>query len=66
MSKQYAHLHTMDKTFVKFQNDWPKTVGGVALKRHPLKIVDEQTNRRTDQQQASKILSKSVHYFSRY
>ena len=22
MSKQYAHLHTMAKTSVKFQNDW--------------------------------------------
>ena len=31
MSKQYAHLHAMAKTPVKFQNDWPKTVGGVAL-----------------------------------
>ena len=31
MSKQYAHLHTMAKTSVKFQNDWPKTIGGVAL-----------------------------------
>ena len=31
MSKQYAHLHTMAKTSVKFQNDWPKTEGGVAL-----------------------------------
>ena len=30
MSKQYAHLHAMAKTSVKFQNDWPKTVG-VAL-----------------------------------
>ena len=38
MSKQYAHLHTMGKTSVKFQNDWPKTVGGVALTRHPLTI----------------------------
>ena len=35
MSKQYAHIHTMA---VKFQNDWPKTVGGVALTRHPLTI----------------------------
>ena len=25
MSKQYAHLHAMAKTSVKFQNDWPKT-----------------------------------------
>ena len=31
MSKQYAHLHARAKTSVKFQNDWPKTVGGVAL-----------------------------------
>ena len=31
MSKQYAHLHAMAKTSVKFQNDRPKTVGGVAL-----------------------------------
>ena len=39
MSKQYAHLHTMDKTSVKFQNGWPKTVGGVAFTRHPLTII---------------------------
>ena len=38
MSKQYAHLHTMAKTSVKFQNGWQKTVGGVALTRHPLTI----------------------------
>ena len=38
MSKQYAHLYTMAKTSVKFQNDWPKTVGGVMLTRHPLTI----------------------------
>ena len=38
MRKQYAHLHTMVKTAVKFQNDWPKTVGEVALTRHPLTI----------------------------
>ena len=31
MSKQYAYLHTMAKTSVEFQNDWQKTVGGVAL-----------------------------------
>ena len=36
MSKQYAHLHTMAKTSVKFQNDWSKTVGEVVLTRHPL------------------------------
>ena len=31
MSKQYAHLHAMAKTSVKFQKDWQKTVGGVVL-----------------------------------
>ena len=31
MSKQYAHLHAMAKTSVKFQNHWQKTVGGVAI-----------------------------------
>ena len=48
MSKQHAHLYTMAKTSVKFQNDWPKTVG-VALTRYPLSIVDERTNVRTDE-----------------
>ena len=48
MSEQYAHLHTMAKTSMKFQNDWPKTVGEVALTRHPLSIVDEMMNGRTD------------------
>ena len=38
MSKQYAHLHTMAKTSMKFRNDWPKTVGGVAFTRHLLTI----------------------------
>ena len=37
MSKQYAHLHATAKTSVKFQNDWPKTVGGVALTSQLLK-----------------------------
>ena len=38
MSKQYAYLHTMAKTSLKVQTDWPETVGGVALTRHPLTI----------------------------
>ena len=37
MSKQYAYLHAMAKTSVKFQNDWQKTVGGVALTSQLLK-----------------------------
>ena len=45
MSKQYAHLHAMAKTSVKFQNDWPKTVGGVALTSQLL--TNGQTDERT-------------------
>ena len=30
LKKQYAYLQTVLKTPVKFQKDWPKTVGGVA------------------------------------
>ena len=41
MSKQYVHQHAMAKTSVKFQNDWQKTVRGVALTSQLL------TNRRT-------------------
>ena len=46
MSKQYAHLHAMAKTSVKFQNDWPKTVGGVALTSQLL--MNGQTDERTN------------------
>ena len=48
MSKQYAHLHAMAKTSVKFQNDWPKTVGRVALTSQLLTNgqTDERTNGR--------------------
>ena len=45
MSKQYAHLHAMAKTSVKFQNDWQKTVGGVALTSQLL--TNGQTDERT-------------------
>ena len=45
MSKQYAHLHARAKTSVKFQNDWPKTVGGVALASQLL--TNGQTGERT-------------------
>ena len=37
------HIYTPWPKHVKFQNDWPKTVGGVALKS----IVDERTGRGT-------------------
>ena len=49
LKKQYAYLQTILKTPVKFQKDWPKTVGGVADTR---KVVgaDGRTDGRTDRQ----------------
>ena len=38
LKKQYAYLQTILKTPVKFQKDWPKTVGGVADTRYILHI----------------------------
>ena len=52
MSKQYANLHTMAKTSVKFQNDWPKTVGGVALTSQLL------TNCRTDKRTNVRVTAR--------
>ena len=61
MSKQYAHLYTMEKTSVKFQNDWPKTVGGVALTRHPLtiRVLGKKTTKLTKRK---KLEKKSDNY----
>ena len=33
LKKQYAYLQTILKGPVKFEKDWPKTVGGVAGKQ---------------------------------
>ena len=33
LKKQYAYLQTILKAPVKFEKDWPKTVGGVAGRR---------------------------------
>ena len=52
MSKQYAHLHAMAKTSVKFQNDWPKTVGGVALTSQLL------MNWRADEQMNGRVMAR--------
>ena len=55
LKKQYAYLQTILKTPVKFQKDWPKTVGGVADTRMVVGAdgrtdgrTDRQTDRRTD------------------
>ena len=57
LKKQYAYLQTILKTPVKFQKDWPKTVGGVADTRMMVGAdgrtdgrTDRQTDRRTDTQ----------------
>ena len=47
LKKQYAYLQTILKTPVKFQKDWPKTVGGVADTRMVVG-ADGRTEGRTD------------------
>ena len=49
LKKQYAYLQTILKTPVKFQKDWPKTVGGVADTRMVVG-ADGWTDGRTDRQ----------------
>ena len=53
LKKQYAYLQTILKTPVKFQKDWPKTVGGVADTRMVVGAdgrTDRRIDRRTDTQ----------------
>ena len=38
LKKPHANLQTIAKALVKFQKDWPKTVGGVEGTRYLLKI----------------------------
>ena len=45
----------MAKTSVKFQNDWPKTVGGVALTSQLL------TNGQTDEQMNGRVMARLYH-----
>ena len=46
LRKQYAYLQTILKAPVKFQKDWPKTVGGVAGTRM-VGGADGRTDRQT-------------------
>ena len=41
MSIPHAHPHTMRKTHAKFQNNWYKTVRGVALTRDTLCLYNQ-------------------------
>ena len=57
ISKPHAHLQSMMKTSVKFQNNRNKTVGGVAHTRYPLSIHFHYQNAR---KMTKFILQKSV------
>ena len=43
LKKQYAYLQTILKVPVKFEKDWPKTVGGVAGRRMVGALTDGRT-----------------------
>ena len=51
------HIYTpWPKKSVRFQNDWPKTVGGVALTRHPLtiRVLGKKTTKLTKRKKLKK------------
>ena len=50
LKKKYAYLQTIPKAPVKFEKDWPKTVGGVAGRRMVGALTDGRTYGRTDPQ----------------
>ena len=43
LNKQYAYLQTIIKAPVKFEKNWPKTVGGVAGRRMVGALTDGRT-----------------------
>ena len=47
LKKQYAYLQTILKAPVKFEKDWPKTVGEVAGRRMVGVLTDEWTDGRS-------------------
>ena len=49
MSNPHAHPHTMRKTHAKFQNNWYKTVRGVALTRDALCLYNPGEKRLSSQ-----------------
>ena len=48
LKKQYAYLQNINKVPVKFEKDWPKTVGGVGGRRKVGALTDRQTDGQTD------------------
>ena len=59
LKKQYAYLQTILKAPVKFEKDWPKTVGGVAGRR----LVGALTDGRTDTQNFRGYNITARHFF---
>ena len=47
LKKQYAYLQTILKAPVKFEKDWPKTVGGVAGRKMVGALTDGSTDGQT-------------------
>ena len=47
LKKQYAYLKTILKAPVKFEKDWPKTVGGVVAHKWWGALTDGQTDGQT-------------------
>ena len=60
LKKRYAYLQTIIKAPVKFEKDWPKTVGGVAGRR----MVGAQTDGRMDTQNFKGYNITPRHFFS--
>ena len=48
LKKQYAYLQTILKAPVKFEKDWPQTVGGVAGRRMVGALTDGWTDGQMD------------------
>ena len=47
LKKQYEYLQTNLKAPVKFEKDWPKTVGGIAGRRLKGALMDGRTDGQT-------------------
>ena len=63
LKKQYAYLQTILKGPVKFEKDWPKTVGGVAGRRMVGAPMDGRTDVRLDTQNFREYNIIPRHFF---
>ena len=60
LKKQYAYLQTILKAPVKFEKDWPKTVGGVAGRRYMYILPIHFCSIRARKKSKLKMLEKSL------